>query len=140
VILKERDLPIWVIYGRVQTKGKINKNRNKRINNQTQSKAHKARNNKTNRRRNNEMQYKAKKMYTIHSTRSKQNSLCSQKNLGKVNVHIFLIYKNKVSSNGAQKYGNILVKLHEEFSKQFKYFKKIENKIQLLTYLFSFSV
>jgi hypothetical protein len=41
-----------------------------------------------------------------------------------------------MSSNAAQKYGNILFTLHEEF----KYFKKIENKIQLLTYLFFFGV
>jgi hypothetical protein len=45
-----------------------------------------------------------------------------------------------MSSNAAQKYGNILFKLHEEFSGQFKYFKKIENKIQLLTYLSFFGV
>jgi hypothetical protein len=45
-----------------------------------------------------------------------------------------------VSYSAANKYDNILSKVHEEFISQLKDFEKVENEIQLLTCLFSFDV
>jgi hypothetical protein len=62
----------------------------------------------------------------------KLKNLCnSEKNYhcNKISLHISLLYEEHVSTNVANQYSNILSKLHEEFYRLFKKFKKAKNKV-----------